>query len=167
MKYRFLFLLLLPLFAVGCSKAPLSLDQEKFAALSDLFSDSIGGRILVENVLSKSKAGTQNGDCAVIINDSSLLEDVIVSDAPELGTLSWPEIDFRKYSLVVGRWQYTAGNQYLASQKVQVAGNSATLVLEIKEYPGGGTCDVFYRWFGALYPKLPAARLKIKRINNY
>lgn len=167
MKHQFLILLLLPLLAVGCSKSPLSLDREEFAALSDLFSDPTRCRILVENVLSKSKAETQNGDCAVIINDASLLEDVIIYDAPELGPLSWPEIDFRKYSLVVGRWVYTAGNQYLASQKVQTNGLSATLVLEIKEYPGAGTCDVFYRWFGALYPKLPDCRVKIKRINNY
>ena len=62
MKHRFLILLLLPLLAVGCSKSPLSLDREEFAALSDLFSDPTRCRILVENVLSKSKAETQSGD---------------------------------------------------------------------------------------------------------
>ena len=160
---RFAWLIFPLLFvAAGCTKYPISLEGEEFAPLSD----QLGGdtsRLLIESVL--DEAGYLQGDCAIIINDQSRLKNLY---SEEFGELVWPEIDFSQYSLVLGKWMYTAGNQYLASQKIRLSGGAATLFLEIKVPPdSGGTCDVFYRWFGALYPKLPDVPVVIDRKNNY
>lgn len=147
----------------GCTKYPLSLENKEFTAVSELYGDA-GFRLLLESVLDEANGGYAQGDCAIIINDRSQLRNLYTDD---LGELVWPEIDFSRYSLVVGKWMYTAGNQYMASQKIRLTGGSARLFLEIKESPGMGTCDVFYRWFGTLYPKLPDVSVVIDRKNNY
>lgn len=149
--------------AAGCTKYPLSLDREEFEPLSELLGNTYESRWLIEAILQEAEVseGHLRNDCAVIINDQSRLKDLTVYD---YGVVEWPEIDFSRYSLVVGKWIYTAGNQYLASQKIRLSGGSATLFLEIKVPPDtGGTCDVFYRWFGALYPKLPDVPVNVVR----
>ena len=148
--------------AAGCTKYPLSLDREEFEPLSELLGDYTS-RMLIETVLNEANVseGFLRNDCAVIINDQSRLKNLY---SEEFGELVWPEIDFSRYSLVLGQWIYTAGNQYLASQKIRLSGGTATLFLEIKVPPDSmGTCDVFYRWFGALYPKLPDVPVNVVR----
>ena len=76
----------------------------------------------------------------------------------------WPEIDFEKYSLVIGQF-YTVMDGYCVS-KQYIAKN--TLYFEIGyKYEGGFAYTASANnFFIALYPKLPDGQLEVKRLNN-
>lgn len=158
MKFKrlFLFSTFLALFLTGCSKTPLSLKGEEFAAIADFF-ESGWAEILAGATLQKNGAPTEWSDYAMVINSSSQLAD--------FGEHSWPEIDFNRYSVVVGRWGYTSGSQYVGSQKIRIAGSTLIMDLEII-YPGFGTSDAGLKRFAALYPKLPDHPIVIQRQNK-
>ena len=139
--HLFLFAAILALSLTGCSKTPLSLEGEEFAAIADFFENGNIGA-----TLQKNGAPATWSEYAVVINNRSQLA--------ENDEVKWPEIDFSRFSVVIGRWGYSSGSQHLGSQKIRYAGSNLILDLEIV-YPGSGTCDAGLRGFAALYPKLP------------
>lgn len=103
-------------------------------------------------------------DCAVVLNDTQLLknyqEDGIV--------YQWPEIDFDKYSLLIGSFTRKGGTDVLLKdQRVVVSDGKATVYLKMY-YPDAGFDDAVKntRYFCALYTKLPNGMAEVIRWIN-
>lgn len=96
---------------------------------------------------------TTNGNFAVVVNDARLLKDYNTSNGQPF---FWPEIDFNKYSLVVGRYWYVGGTfQRYKDQRAVVSEGKTTIYLRFVKYIGGEPADVHPVSFGAVYDKLP------------
>ena len=99
---------------------------------------------------------------ATEINDKGLIKDVVdVSGA----TYSWPEIDFSRYSLVLGWFIAPGSGYYIEKQRVWIKNNhDATLYLSIKEdqTPGYYHLDAetpYY--FATLFPKFNSDSIQV------
>ena len=101
-------------------------------------------------------------DLAVIVNEASVLKYI---DAPNYGRVfRWPEIDFNKYSLVVGQYWYVGGSFLsLRDQRVVVSEGKTTVYLRFvkKSDDYGESADIKMLYFGAVYSKLPDGPVEI------
>ena len=96
---------------------------------------------------------TTNGSYAVVVNDARLLKYYNTSNVQPF---FWTEIDFNKYSLVVGRYWYVGGTfQRYKDQRAVVSEGKTTIYLRFVKYIGGEPADVHPVSFGAVYDKLP------------
>lgn len=103
-------------------------------------------------------------DYAAIVNDSQSLKDVVGLNGVEF---SWPDIDFKKYSLVLG-WFIAPGSGFrVANQRLQTKKEKNVLYLEIKPYTEIHTAALTVEYFAAIYPKQEGNIVEISRWNNY
>jgi len=88
---------------------------------------------------------------ATVINDNHLLKDAVALSGR---AYSWPEIDFSKYSLVLGWYVGGGSGFYIEKQRIQLRRKKATLYLEIKrDRTHAYTHAITGYFFAALYPK--------------
>jgi len=91
---------------------------------------------------------------AYIINDQERLS-TVVTRREDNTVVEWPEIDFDKYSLVIGSVDL-ARNKVLDSQRLMIKNKAPVLYVKIKiikeEYD---PCDTVEWLFAKLYPKVP------------
>lgn len=174
-KFSLLCVLLLPvLFLTGCMHEFDSVfDGTDKAAIAPIGARGEAGSVflnhsltvtLVSPLLAEYGLPHDGKDYAFILNDAGELKDVEID-----GTVyRWPEIDFGKYSLVVGRYWVVNSNESLVDQRIIKKIGSVELFLEIGIQEGtAGFTTPFYKFFAALYPKLPDDPVKIRRWNNF
>ncbi len=82
-------------------------------------------------------------------------EKAIIINTPSELLSDLPEIDFEKYTLVVGQFLRLGSTSYLNDQRIVIAADGARLYLDIQKLDAYGTCDVYYKPFASLYPKMP------------
>lgn len=82
-------------------------------------------------------------------------EKAIIINTPSELLSDLPEIDFEKYTLVVGQFLRLGSTSYLNDQRLVIAAEGAKLYLDIQKLDAYGTCDVYYKPFASLYPKMP------------
>ena len=129
--------------------------------LEDSYFKTFGDELapLIDPILSEHGA-CQWEDFAMVVNDKTQLKEIIVAGE----TMTWPEIDFERYSLVVGKFfKFCALGRIFSKTK----GMFRTILhLEVED---AGTAHRAYtkdNYFAAIYPKLPDGQLTIKRENN-
>ncbi|MCR5072022.1 MAG: hypothetical protein K6A62_08865 [Bacteroidales bacterium] len=96
-------------------------------------------------------------DSVAVINDKSQLGDVIFRGK----TYSWPEVDLRRRSLVIGMITVPDGGGYIAGQRIEKKDNKLLLYPDIRSV--GGTMMPERRFFATFYPKLPDLPVEIVR----
>ena len=131
--------------------------------LEDSYFKTFGDELapLIDPILSEHGA-CQWEDFAMVVNDKTQLKEIIVAGE----TMTWPEIDFERYSLVVGKFFTVSYGYKLANQYVTKGMFRTILHLEVED---AGTAHRAYtkdNYFAAIYPKLPDGQLTIKRENN-
>ena len=87
-------------------------------------------------------------DGAMIINDRSQLKDYVDEDHNYV----WPEIDFNKYSLVIGG-VFLAHSGFELEQRIVKKGNVPELYVRLVEL-NYGLQYISTRYFASLYPKI-------------
>ena len=102
-------------------------------------------------------------DVAMIVNSKELLKDVVVlsnMDGVEDHHYQWPEIDFDRYSLVIGQFYTTESGWGIIQQYM--------LCFDIALGLGGYAylCVPTNNFFAVLYPKLPDGVLEAKRLSR-
>ena len=108
-------------------------------------------------------------DLAIVVNSNELLTDVVVPSSMsgvEDRRYQWPEIDFEKYSLVIGQFYttfYHLGNVFTQHYIVK---SSSKYILYVEIGNLGGLAYSANNFFAALYPKLPDGQLEVKRLNS-
>ena len=105
-------------------------------------------------------------DYAVVVNNGQPLKGVVGLDGEEL---SWPGIDFKKYSLVLGWVIVPSTDIIIGKQRIKNEGEKATLYVELirNNQADGGFAAMTVRYFAALYPKLNQIIVDISRWKNY
>lgn len=98
------------------------------------------------------------GDIAIVINDSHLLGEYQGVDG---SIFEWPQIDFGKYSLVIGRYSAPDTGCILSEHRAKKGLFRAEIFLHIIR-GAGFTVPMLHVW-GALYPKLPSGPAKVTR----
>lgn len=131
--------------------------------LEDSYFKTFGDELapLIDPILSEHGA-CQWEDFAMVVNDKTQLKEIIVAGE----TMTWPIIDFERYSLVVGKFFTVSYGYKLANQYVTKGMFRTILHLEVED---AGTAHRAYtkdNYFAAIYPKLPDGQLTIKRENN-
>lgn len=174
MRRKTLLIILLPLLLTGCKNefesifddnnpeviTPILIAGDNESAPDGFFDDFSGFPQLAGSVMTKNRASEE---CAMIINDRSLLTDLVVSEDQ---TLRWPDIDFSKYSLILGRFSTPETGYNIARQRVVDKGDRLVLYLEVTR---NEILQMFpaTNYFGAIYPKLPDRAVEMNRWNNY
>ncbi len=108
-------------------------------------------------------------DLAIVVNSNEPLTDVLVPSSMsgvEDRLCQWPEIDFEKYSLVIGQFYttfYHLGNVFTQHYIVK---SSSKYILYVEIGNLGGLAYSANNFFAALYPKLPDGQLEVKRLNS-
>ena len=130
--------------------------------------------VLIENGLIEDYTGLFRyfPDLAMVINNKEMLKDVVVLSSMsgvEDRIYQWPEIDFEKYSLVIGQFYttyYHVGNvNDCITQQFIVKGSSKNILYFEIGNPGG-LCSCKNNYFATLYPKLPDGQIEVVRINK-
>lgn len=159
MKKHILFLFVSLLMLSGCS-------------MSDIFSGSMPGVISPisddgSEVIFSSSLGEYShysGLISRLVNvysDSDSLASAMVINSPaqlnsytfEGKEYTWPEIDFKKYSLVVGAWQFHSTGFMFGRFRAMEEKNSTKLYIEIIR-PEVLLCSPVIGYFAILFPKL-------------
>lgn len=96
-------------------------------------------------------------DSVAVINDKAQLGDVTFRGK----TYSWPEVDLRRRSLVIGLISVPDGGGYLAGQRIEKKDNKLLFYPDIRSV--GGTMMPERRFFATFYPKLPDLPVEIVR----
>lgn len=131
--------------------------------------DCNGGFSLLTNIIltkmgltSKMRSWDRDGleAVAAVINDQSQLENYAKGDIIYL----WPEIDFEKYSLVIGCHYAISGGQHVRNQRLVPKKETLQLYLEIQDL--GGTANISTNYFGALFPKVSDLPVEVHLWNN-
>ena len=103
----------------------------------------------------------QNEASAIVINAKEQmgpLEDIILTGwEPLCPTL--PDIDFSKYSLVIGTYLNTGG--YTCDTRIKKTAKGLDLYQKVYRAGNGGFTQVTLSPFAAIYPKLPDAEVNI------
>ena len=108
-------------------------------------------------------------DLAIVVNSNEPLTDVLVPSSMsgvEDRLCQWPEIDFEKYSLVIGQFYttfYHLGNVFTQHYIVK---SSSKYILYVEIGNLGGLACSANNFFAALYPKLPDGELEVKRLST-
>ena len=109
-------------------------------------------------------------DLAIVVNSNEPLTDVVVPSSMsgvEDRRYQWPEINFEKYSLVIGQFYttfYHLGNVFTQHYIVK---SSSKYILYVEIGNLGGLAYSANNFFAALYPKLPDGQLEVKRLTNF
>ncbi len=109
-------------------------------------------------------------DLEIVVNSNEPLTDVLVPSSMsgvEDRRYQWPEIDFEKYSLVIGQFYttfYHLGNVFTQHYIVK---SSSKYILYVEIGNLGGLAAPANNYFAALYPKLPDGQLEVKRLTNF
>lgn len=106
-------------------------------------------------------------DVAMIVNSKEKLKEVVIpSNITGVEDLryQWPEIDFEKFSLVIGHFNaaYTAYEGYSFAQQYIVKGSSKNVLYLQVDSLKFFLCAVSNNYFATLYPKLPDGKLEVK-----
>ena len=147
--------------------APVDLSKELGDEYADFFrSDDF--RICAQHVFyalrEEGQIIGQYADYAVVLNDAYYLDDVHVDDVYTPGDYEWPDIDFNKYSLVLGWWAEGGTGWYLKDQRIKkTLLGKVTVYLHLCLVDGLYFHDNKKLLFGALYPKLPSGPAKVER----
>lgn len=107
-------------------------------------------------------------DVAMVVNDKEMLKDVVVpSNTPgvEDHHYQWPEIDFDKYSLIIGQF-YTVHTGYSITRQYIVKDLSKNVFYFDIDLNGGFLCAIKNNYFATLYPKLSDGELEVKRLST-
>ncbi len=128
--------------------------------------------VLIENGYIKDYTGRAwcFPDVAMVVNNKEMLTDVVVPSSMsgvEDRRYQWPEIDFEKYSLVIGQFYttfYHLGNVFTQHYIVK---SSSKYILYVEIGNLGGLAAPANNYFAALYPKLPDGQLEVKRLTNF
>lgn len=99
----------------------------------------------------------RDGDVAVVINDPSKLKAVTRPDGEKFDL---SEIDFNKYSLVIGRLFMPDYSFRMNDQRVLKDDGKLTLVVKC-DRSGGAFAAIYYEFFAVLYPKLPDSPMTV------
>lgn len=102
---------------------------------------------------------------ATIINHSSELKAIVSPNGDEW---QWPDIDFEKYSLLVGCYEVVHSNIFAANQRILQKKDGLVLYLELRpreDVVGYTFGDIKY--FATLFPKLPDLPVEVRRWDNY
>ena len=113
--------------------------------------------VLAEAFLAEN-APNNHEDFAFVVND--------VRHLPQIEGYSWPDIDFSRYSLVIGQRYRIWDALYL--KDLRIVGKK--IYLHICRIPGAMvTMDavVVHYPFGAVFSKLPSESLEVVRWNDY
>ena len=108
-------------------------------------------------------------DLAIVVNSNEPLTDVVVPSSMsgvEDRRYQWPEINFEKYSLVIGQFYttfYHLGNVFTQHYIVK---SSSKYILYVEIGNLGGLAYSANNFFAALYPKLPDGELEVKRLST-
>lgn len=78
----------------------------------------------------------------------------------------FPEIDFTRYSLVVGQVYSASGSAKITEQRVVLGKDCINVYVSVDEVYEVNTCDVRYFTFAALYTKLPDLPVKLRSFYN-
>lgn len=108
-------------------------------------------------------------DLAIVVNSNEPLTDVVVpSSIPgvEDRLCQWPEIDFEKYSLVIGQFYTTFLHLSNVITQHYIVKSSSKYILYVEIGNLGGLAYSANNFFAALYPKLPDGQLEVKRLNS-
>ena len=98
-------------------------------------------------------------DYAVVLNETHYLRDVITEDGREF---TWPNIDFDRYSLVVGRWMDAGTTWYVKDHRAKkTLFGKVTVFLHFVKHDGGAYTFPHFVFWGALYPKLPSGPAEV------
>ena len=147
--------------------APIELNDEENTSWSQLPFNDIIPPVITALGFKSAKEMYQSDDIwefATIVNDEIYLKDI----TDQYGTITcWPRIDFQKYSLLVGWFLSGGSGDYIERQRIIEKNGTTILYLEIKESEGIHSFNLTYSYFCALYPKLDANPIEVKRWNNY
>ena len=115
------------------------------------FIDYVNSR--VSSVLNES-GGIMPGDLATQYKE---VYATIINDNRFLQSSSWPDIDFNRYTLIIGWFVAPGSGYYINRQRLQIKKDESILYLQINEdhTPGydSHTCALTAFCFAALYPK--------------
>ena len=78
----------------------------------------------------------------------------------------FPEIDFARYSLVVGQVYFGSGGSKITGQRVVIGKDCINVYVSVDEVYEVNTCDVRFFPFAALYAKLPDLPVKFRSFYN-
>ena len=99
-------------------------------------------------------------DTVVVINDQARLKNAEFRGS----TYSWPEINFKKYSLVIGKITFPDSGSLLAGQRIEKRAEALYFYPDIRS--GGGSFTPEEHFIDTLYPKLPDLPVEIVRWNR-
>ena len=108
-------------------------------------------------------------DLAIVVNSNEPLTDVVVPSSMsgvEDRLCQWPEIDFEKYSLVIGQFYTTFLHLSNVITQHYIVKSSSKYILYVEIGNLGGLAYCANNFFAALYPKLPDGQLEVKRLNS-
>ena len=108
-------------------------------------------------------------DLAIVVNSNEPLTDVVVPSSMsgvEDRLCQWPEIDFEKYSLVIGQFYTTFLHLSNVITQHYIVKSSSKYILYVEIGNLGGLACCANNFFAALYPKLPDGQLEVKRLNS-
>lgn len=110
-------------------------------------------------------------DVAMIVNSKELLKDVVVLSnmgGVEDHHYQWPEIDFDRYSLVIGQFYTTESGWGIIQQYIKRSLSKSVLCFDIALGLGGYAylSTPTNNFFAVLYPKLPDGVLEAKRLSR-
>ena len=109
-------------------------------------------------------------DLAIVVNSNEPLTDVVVPSSMsgvEDRLCQWPEIDFEKYSLVIGQFYTTFLHLSNVITQHYIVKSSSKYILYVEIGNLGGLAYSANNFFAALYPKLPDGQLEVKRLTNF
>lgn len=116
--------------------------------------------VLTENGLIEDYIGIKDfPDVAMIVNQKELLKDVESNGEVFL----WPEIDFDKYSLVIGQFFTSETGYSISRQYIKKGLSKRVLYIEIVK-DSLFFCATANNYFAVLYPKVPDGELEVKRL---
>lgn len=87
-------------------------------------------------------------------------EKAIIINAPSDLLSGLPEIDFDKYSIVVGQYFLPSSAYSLRDQRILLSNNKITLYLDVKD-EGYGAAYLDMGFFASVYPKMPDMPIEV------
>lgn len=172
-KLVILFVSALVLFT-GCNKDFHSIfDGSDKEVISPVDLTSVGikediPQLLAKDVLKKiyGEELSYNGkrcELAHVINDPSML--VPIEDGGY--EYKWPEIDFSKYSLVIGQYFDVGEGLRLSTQRAKISGKKAKIYLKLEPVGGPHPQTTMWYYFAAIYSKLPDGPAEVEVLRSY
>lgn len=94
----------------------------------------------------------------------------IINNQKELKNIYWgskdlPQIDFSKYSLIMGVTRFPDGRYYIGGKKIKESDNNLMVDITIKK-GDCGIAGICWAFFWGLYPKSTSKSLNVNLINE-